>query len=265
MKKNNIFSIDDCYLFIPPYPIKKFYYRCDRKFHLDDLIELYQQCDNYAIVLISGKKTEFYLWNKNETKLLKILKETLPNQHKTGGSSAARFGRIRDEKIGVYIKKIVELMIQLYIKQNIFQYKGLIIAGPSQMKNLVRSEDLFGKNFDKYLLKNLTISEITEQSIYQVIQLATDVLISRSDEIQYINKFNNMLNNANEIDLIIFGSELVFSAFQNNLLKEIYLANNSIHRDFILNFQSKAKIYIIKNEEFISKYGELIGIKYYNQ
>ncbi len=45
MKSSNVFST----IFVPPNPVKQFYYRCDKKFHLDNLIKLYDHHDNYAL------------------------------------------------------------------------------------------------------------------------------------------------------------------------------------------------------------------------
>lgn len=262
MQPSRIFSTN-CYLFLPPHPIKKFYYRCDRKFHLDDLIKLYEEHDNYAIVLISGKRSEFYLHNANSTKFLKGLDESLPNQHKTGGQSAPRFGRIRDEKIGWYAKKIAEIMSQFYVKNGKIVCKGLVIAGPAEMKDLVCEHELFAKYFAKYLLKVVTISEITDQSIYQVIQLAADVLGSESSDKELVNDFEAKLADPSWIDLIIFGSKEVLTAFEKGELKEIYVGEKSVHKEFILKSAVKTKIHIVKSIEFSGKFGELIGIKYY--
>ncbi|RYX82441.1 hypothetical protein EON73_04300, partial [bacterium] len=157
-KVSSIFSTTstDCHIFSPPNPIIKFYYRCDRKFHLDDLIYLYETCDEYAIVLISGKKTMLYSYSNNNTKILKEITTSLPNQHKKGGQSAQRFERIRDEKIGWYIKQILELMTRYYVTNGIFKYNGLIIAGPSQLKDAIKDNDLYLKYFSKYLKKTIT-------------------------------------------------------------------------------------------------------------
>lgn len=267
VKTGLIFSTDlkKIYSFSPPYPIKQFYYRCDRKFHLDDLIGLYEIYDNYAIVLVSGKRTELYIHNKNETIFLKSMDEELPNQHKTGGQSAQRFGRIRDEKIGWYIKKIVELMIKFYIKDNIFKYKGLIIAGPAEMKNMVKDNELFQQKFSKYLLKCHTIPEITSQSINQVLDMSSDIFISNQSDTELIDLFEERIskNNSNDIDLIVFGNKEIIDEFDAGNLKEIYVYDKSIHKEYIKQNNSKTKINIFKSNIFSKKYGELIGIKYF--
>ena len=247
-------------MFTPPHPVKKFYYRCDRKFHLDDLLKLYETHENYAIVLISGKRTEFYLHNTNVTKLLKGIDERIQNQHKTGGQSAQRFGRLRDEQIGGYVKKIVEMMVQFYIKSNVFQCKGLVIAGPAEMKDMVRDNELFVQHFGKHLLKTLTVAEITDNIIYQVINSAADVLTSESEENNLITDFEAKLTDPNQMDLLVFSTDAVINAYNSGHLKEIYVSDKFKDK---IEPNSKTILHIIRSNNFTSKFGDLIGIQYY--
>ena len=252
-----------CFLFSPPCPIKKFFYKCERKFHLSELIKLYEIHDNYAIVLVSGKRTEFYLHNSNQTKIIKGLDMVLPNQHKNGGFSAARFGRIRDEKIGLYTMKIVELMVKCYVKEGKFEHIGLIIAGPAEMKELIKDEEIFVKYFSKYLLKTITIAEITDQSIHQVIRSTSDVLSTAFGEKDLIDQFDQIINDPKTIDLLVFGNNEVENALNNGCLREIYVSDLYPHKEQLLKTNYKTKIHVISSKEFTSKYGDLVGIMYY--
>jgi peptide subunit release factor 1 (eRF1) len=263
MLASAVFSPNSCFVFSPPNPIKKFYYRCDRKFHLDDLLKLYEVHEDYAIVLVSGKRTEFYLHNTNNTKLLKGIDESLPNQHKTGGQSAVRFERNRDEKIRWYVKKIVEIMVQFYVTDGKFKYKGIILAGPAEMKDMVRDSELFVQYFSKFLLKNLTIAEIDDSSMHLVIQMASDVLAPEFGEDIVITNFESKLSDPNIIDRIIFGTIECIAEFMAGDLAEIYVHTNSKHKDAILQASTKTKIIIIRSITFASKYGELVGIRHY--
>ena len=65
----------------------------------------------------------------------------------------------------------------------------------------------------------MTISEITDQSIHQVIQIASDVIGNNivSEEKNFIVKFEEMLTDSNKIDLMVFGDEVMslFAPYQN--------------------------------------------------
>ena len=250
-------------MFVPPCPIKKFFYRCDRKFYLDDLLKLYDKTDNYAIVLVSGKKSEFYLYNRNCTKLLKSISESLPNQFRKGGQSAQRFERIRDEKIGWYIKKVAEIMVQYFTKNGVFLYKGLVIAGPAEMKDMLRNQDIFVQYFSKHLLKTLTIGEIYENSMQQVVQLAAEVLNSSSQDYKKLNEIESMISNDKTLDLMVFGRDTVLHQFYSGVLKEIYLSDKYGERDIIDESKGKTNVHVIAAPEFYTKYGEMVGVRYF--
>jgi peptide chain release factor subunit 1 len=231
---------------------------------LDDLIKLYETYDNYAIVLVSGERTDFYLHNPNQTTLLKTIEESLPNHHNKGGQSAPRFGRIHEEKIDWYIKKIIEMMEHLYLEHGKFNHKGIVIAGPSEMKNMVKKHELFIKSFGANLLKVLTISEITDQSIFQVVRLATDVLSNDADEKILLDIFEATLTNPNKLDLIVFGTKEVMILFDAGQLKEIYVYEKYNGKEYILKSDSKTNVHVIRSSKFAQNYGDLVGILYYN-
>jgi len=65
------------------------------------------------------------------------------------------------------------------------------------------------------------------------------------------------------IDLIVFGTEEVMKAFDSGQLKEIFVANKNVNKERILKTDTKTKINLIKSSEFSTKYGELVGIKYF--
>lgn len=232
---------------------------------MDDLIYLYETCDKYAIVLISGKKTMFYLHCSNNTHLIREIETDLPNSHKTGGQSAQRFERIRNEKIGWYIKKIVELMVQYYVTDGLFKYKGIILAGPSQLKEKIQNHHLYIKYFSKYLLTTLTVAEIESQTITEVIHKCSDILLSSLDDIKLIEEFELLINNNETVDLITFGSNFVMDSFKNGSLKDLYVYYESQLIEKIIVDNKKTNIKIFKCKKFMEKYGEVVGIRYYSQ
>jgi peptide subunit release factor 1 (eRF1) len=248
----------ELYVFEPPNPVNKFYYKCDKKFHLEDLLDLYVVYDTYAVLLISGKRTDLYTYSKNNTNLIKSLKLDLPNQHKTGGSSAPRFGRIRDEKINLYMKIICEILCNNLLKDGVFSHLGLIIAGPAQLKDQIQLENLFKIHFEKHLIATFTIPEINDQSINCVIELVEKKIFGTVDD-QITKRFESMLSNPQMIDLFVFGTENVLEQFKSGLLSEIF-----IQKDYLDLLEPNSKTIITYIDEFFAKkYGITVGIRYY--
>jgi len=262
--RSPVFSTDQIYLWSPPNPVTKFYYRCERIFCLDTLVKLYEAQENYAIVLISGKRCDFYLWNSNYTKRIKTMEESLPNQHTTGGQSAQRFERNRQEKIGWYVKKILETMIQLYVSDGLFKSKGLIIGGPAGLKELVVTTDSFYQFFKPKLLKIITTPEITDCLIHTAIAMSVDVLSDARDDIEAIRRFEQMMENPLIMNRIEFGTTQVENLFNQGHLQEIWISSEDpkVLNKFIRSTQ-KTKIIIIHTDTFRQKYRDIVGIRYY--
>ncbi|AEX61374.1 peptide chain release factor ERF1 [Megavirus vitis] len=255
----------NCILLRPHHTVKKFFYKCDKKFYVDDIINMFNNYQDYAIVLISGKKTQFYTHNIHDTKLIKTLTETLPNQHKTGGQSAVRFERIRGEKIHVYIKKILDNMIQFYTSNGKFRLTGIIIAGPAELKDLVIQQDIFNTIFKQYLSKTLTISEILDNSIHKVITLSQDILDTNlNNDHNLLNKLHNIIQDPRQISLLVFGNDDIELHMNRGELKEIYVFHEYPNINYILNLNYKTIIHVIKSKYFVNQYGYLVGIKYYH-
>ncbi len=253
-------SLDSCTQIIPPNPIKKFIYKCDRRFYVDDIIKLYETYDDYAIVLASGKQTLLYTYNENNTTLVKSISETIPNQHKTGGQSAVRFSRIRDEIIGWYVKKIITEMVKHYTKDGIFYLKGLIIAGPAEIKKMISDDDTYTKIFSKNLLKIMTIDEINDQSITKVINSSRDVF--KIDDT--IKSIENLISNPSTIDLVVFGNGDVSKLLELGQLKELYIYQDYYDTIDFTKINDKTKIIKFGNQSMYKKYGQMIGVKYYS-
>jgi peptide chain release factor subunit 1 len=250
-------------MFEPPNPVPKYYYRCDKIFHLDDLLNLYTVYDTYAIVLISGKRTDLYSHSKNNIKLIKSIECTLPNQHKTGGSSAPRFGRIRDDKINLYVKNVAELMFLKLIKNNEFQHLGLFLAGPGDLKTDIQDNAIFQQHFKKHLLKVITTPEIMDQTINQVTNIISETVYGTNVDAKIIEQFELLLMDKNTIDLLVFGTKYVLEQLKLGALEEIYIYENSMEiiEEYITN--TKIKINIVHDDVFVKKYGVMVGVKYY--
>lgn len=247
-----------CHVFEPPNPVHKFYYKCDKMFHLEDLLKLYVIHDTYAIVLISGKRTDFYSYSQNNVHLIKSIFVTLPSQYKAGGSSSARLGRVREEKVGWYVTSVAEQMVKLLIKDNVFQHLGLYLAGPAELKKQIQDEQLFVQHFSKQLKQVLTIGEITEQSINQVLKVIGDSIYGTVKDDNAFEAFELLLQQ--NMDLMVFGTD-VLSLLESGDLQQLFIVDSTLSLLDGLNVD-KVKITTM-NEEFKKKYDVMVGVRYY--
>lgn len=243
------------YVFTPPLPIKRFSYKCDTKFHLDILLDLYNNYDRYGLALISGSRCEFYFVSKNEIKLVRAFNEDLPNQHKTGGQSAQRFERIRDERILWYTKKIAETLTKLFVEDNICIIKGLIIGGPAEMKNRVSALDSVKQYFKK--LTMIDTEEINTSTIHSIKTKLMNIINANNDQKDKLNELDETIEL--NPDLVMFGNEVLDELNEYRIIYIDRSAFKSNEIDRLMSLAPKTEFVIIDR----CKFGNIVGIRYY--
>lgn len=201
-----------------------------------------------------------YLHSLNETKKIGNICTKLPNQHRNGGQSAQRFGRIRDEMINVYVKKIVELLIKHYVVDGVCAFNGIVISGPAGIKEDVKNLDMFKQYFSEYVVKTITTPEICDNTINFVISQCQDVFCKKCDE----SEMEEVLYDPVKFERLVFGEENVMKEYVLGNLKEIYVGEEYHEQnDGVFRKNVKTKINVIHTVSFVSKYGNVVGVKYY--
>ena len=123
----------------PIKPVNTSLYRCDNKFHVDDLLKLFEDDTKYGFIIADGKSALFATLQGNTPTVLQEFSEHLPKKHGRGGQSALRFARLRVEKRDAYIKKINEAITNLFISNSHPTVAGLILAGNTYLKKGVEA------------------------------------------------------------------------------------------------------------------------------
>lgn len=225
---------------------------------MDEILVLYADKNISGIILTSGNITMYYSYSSNNTKLLKTIKADLPNKHKTGGQSAQRFERIRNEKINHYIKKICEYAVELYCENGLATIEGLYIAGNAEIKNIVIASNLFQQYFNKKIMGVYTVNEIQSNTIYQITEkISTDAIKS------YVDEIDEMLSNESKFDYVVVGNKCM-QMLENWLIKELYITQNLLDTiSHLVNTKIKINIVDANDTLFINKYGEIVGITWY--
>lgn len=119
----------------PIKPINTSLYMCDSKFHVDDLLALFEDETKYGFVVIDGHGTLFATLQGNVQTVIQSISVDLPKKHGRGGQSSARFGRLRVEKRLAYVKKVAEMVTGFFVTNSISNVEGLVLAGHSDLKN----------------------------------------------------------------------------------------------------------------------------------
>lgn len=250
------------------------YYRCDVRFCLDSILDMFDDDESYGICLISGEELHVYIANvstistTNNINLQLINNETIERETRTrrGGSSSGRYGRINDKAKNFNKTTFCEIIINSYFYENHTKckIKKLILAGPTEMKKEISETPLFQQHLQKYLFKIVNTNGIHETT-------ARDVLLQVIDEIKYSNikfvdnEIENLINN--QYDSLTIGKIETENFIKNNNIIKLYLSKSEIDRnlsELLDNYKENLKIKIIISDSPVLKtYGNWLGVKKY--
>ncbi len=269
---NSKFIIEE---FSPPLPIKKSLYRCDKTFHVDHILNLYQDQSQWGLIILSGEEASFYTCSisiNNE-----VTQTTLSDQftihrlksHKKGGQSAQRFNRIHDNQVAEYIKKICDRANKVYLNDDFtkLKVKGLVVAGIADIKTQVIDSQFLNETLRLDIKKVMTISQT---NLSYVLPLCQDVFFNV--DLQSESKIlENNLPRGDNSDTIIYGLDILKTYIQQSMIKKLIVHRQVKNFDFFCELAANngaEVVYLtLQNEigqRFISDYGGVIGIPWYN-
>jgi peptide subunit release factor 1 (eRF1) len=248
------------FLFRPPHPVKRFYYRCDNKFHLDALLKLCQPevggC--LGVILISGNQSLLYkVGSAGIPQRVHSMEVDLPNRQRKGGQSAVRFERLTEEKRYNYVKKVGAL-----VEHKLGEAIGLILAGPAELK-----QDLQAYLEGKFkVLRVETTDEMNAGTIHSVLAKCVDVVmeLSSKEEKAVMQEVKTYLNTAETIDRVVFGIEEVMTALEAGQLKKILVGvglNDTQNERLKTGLTKRPKTEAVKITSTL--YGPIIGITFW--
>lgn len=265
-----IFDADFIIIIDPVKKIKANDYICDNKFHLDILIDQYENELFVGLALISGESFILYkliITNKYvDFKILKQKKIILQKRMRKGGQSAQRIGRIRDEKENKYVRDVAINIVDTFMYENNSKYmcENIILAGPSELKYKVQCEPIFKQYFDTRVIKIID-SEFNDNVIHKLIKDNEYLLININNEKfrkEQVTLVKELIQNAS--DKLVFGRSNVLDELHCCSLEYIYLDHN-IENDYkseiINNNGYGAKIII--NDLLAETMIEVIGVKFW--
>lgn len=112
----------------------------------------------------------------NTREIIHKISVDLPKKHGRGGQSALRFSRLRVEARHNYVRKVAELAVQFFIKNDKCTVEGLVLAGSADFKTVLSQSDLFDLRLQQKIITLVDVSYGGEQGFNEAIQLASDTL-----------------------------------------------------------------------------------------
>jgi peptide chain release factor subunit 1 len=179
----------ESYVFEPIQPISRKMYVCDNRFHVEHLLDRLEEKDVYALLAIDSAKATIATLKGDTFNIIKSTKSGAAKKHRKGGQSSVRFARLREEAIDWFLKRVADDMKQIFIEDAAFDFKGVIIGGPGQIK------DQIVKHLDNRFKKNLFLKDLgyggDKSGISELVTASDDVLkgVAIMEEKQLVRRF----------------------------------------------------------------------------
>ena len=252
-------------IFEPVQKIQRSYYLCDSRFHLEEIIPMYDNSLAHRVdgaVYVDGSKCVMSFIQDNRMKVVDQIDIRLISQFKNGGQSANRLERIVDENRSSFVKKVVEMCIDTFYdkKESSSKISNLIIYGPSRFKNDVDNHDK--PKLSKYF-ESITL--FTTQDAYQI----DDILEHLSEMVD--PKENTEIIKIRELialadGKIVFGDEIMPNLKACMLEKLVITVDQYAEIIDGTDLPYSPEIIIVRgslNSTFLEMYGGIIGVKWY--
>ena len=150
-------SIFDIFIFEPFKQINHGRYLCDSKFHIDNIIEMYNNDIVNGAIFVDGKECSYYTVNGIYVKKIKENSLHLQKKFGRGGSSMERLRRVGELIRNSYVNNIIETIISLFYDKKINKPKvdGIIICGPANLKLEIAKSDVINQYFKQIHILSL--------------------------------------------------------------------------------------------------------------
>lgn len=258
-------------LIAPPLPITRKLYRCDKVFHLNNLLELYQDHSKNGLVLIRGELVEMYLFQGTKRELVDKITICRQKAQKKGGSSANRFLHTQQNQVESYIASVADRVGKVYFDSSVGKprVKILLVGGTGDLhKRMVAHKD-FEHRLDGFVrLVNISDSDCVESLMPEISNLANESEIK--EDISQMMALQEMI--ARNPGQIVYGTDELRRCISSKMIKKLY-----IHAEAVDAFGDSsirgvldggAEVVYIKaytaQTKFILDYGGAIATTWYN-
>lgn len=160
---------------VPHRPIDRKLYMCDKRFHVDQLLKLFNDDFKYGFVIVDGNSLLIAELFGNKSTILYKDKTVPIHKTRRGGQSANRLARQRDEKKDLWIERAVENVNRIFVNPSNggCTVSGLVVAGKANTKQLMIDEAKFNPALKKMIIATLDVNYGGINGLQQAIKLAS--------------------------------------------------------------------------------------------
>lgn len=248
-------------------PVTRGFYRCDTHYHVNTLLEMLADHSVYGFVLVSGTEVLLYEVTSVETKLVKRIKVDVGKKHKKGGQSAPRFGRIADQRRDRVVDYAATLIWEQWFDGDMqtVTVKGLVVAGPAEMKGDLVEHELFQKYFLPVLIRITTLNKVDSDSIHELYEAVKCDLDNSAvtEEMKLVRDFEAIMCMKSE--LTVFGEKEVRFYLAHGMLRYVLASEAMEFGD--IHGPTAGIVQVLKTvggKTELTKYGGVVGVKWFD-
>lgn len=192
--------------FQPFKPINYQIYHCGPKFVLEPLEAMLVTDKKFGFVIIDGSGTLWATLQGNNKEIVQDMSVMLPKKTGKGSTSAAKFGKIRQEKRQTYLKKVAEMTLKNFLdSNNKLTVEGIILAGSSNFKSDLEKGEYLDQRIQKAVVSIVDVSYGGENGLNEAIWLSSGVLTN----VKFLSEKKLLADFYAEIaqgtDMVVFG------------------------------------------------------------
>lgn len=126
-------------LVTPANPLRASLYRCDRRFHVDEVIAANAAGGRpMGVVVLDGDGVLVGVCDGTRRTVAARLAVDLPSKHGRGGQSALRFSRLAEEARTNYVTKARELVARALMREGVPWVTAVVLGGVGELKHRLR-------------------------------------------------------------------------------------------------------------------------------
>ncbi len=162
------------------YPINRKLYVCDSRFRVEYLEDQLIEQDTFGLLVFDAGQATIATLSGLHLQINKRMESGVPSKIRAGGQSAARFQRIREEKVHTFLRRIGDHSQEIYIVMRADQdkppLKGLIVGGPGHTKDRFVSGDYLDYRLKERLLDVVDTGYSDAQGVKELIEKSRTLL-----------------------------------------------------------------------------------------
>jgi peptide chain release factor subunit 1 len=206
----------------PPLPLKTRMYRCDQTFLLDILEDQLEHSESFALIVMDKREATIGILRGNVIKTLVNLTSGVPGKYKTGGQSAQRFARLREEAAKEFYKRIADASNKEFMGNK--SLKGVLIGGPGHTKNEFIDGEFIDNELTKKILSTVDITYTDEFGLQDLVEKSKDSISQQSitKEKELLTKFLELLGK--EPGKVVYGEKETVKALNNGVVETLIIS-----------------------------------------